>query len=213
MPGTAVAPGSGFPDSGPPGSGLPDSGLPGSGLPDTVGLARRRRAPAVTRADLVGALSIASLVSLLGVPLGWLWSRLAPPQLSLVQDDGSLVPLPTESQHRFDDLATFVLLGAVAGVLAGVAVWLMRRRRGPLAVLGLAAGSLVAAWLAARTGLSFAEGRYPSAIAGAAAGDVVAAPPRLDSMWVIIVQPLAAAIAYGTAAAANGLDDLGRRRS
>lgn len=152
-------------------------------------------------------------VVLLGLPLAWLWSRLAPPQVSIVQADGALGALPPESQHRFDDLALFVLLGAAVGVLSGVAVWLLRRRRGPLALLGLAAGSLVAAWLAMRTGQSFADGRYASAVQAAGPDSVVSAVPRLESAWILIAQPLAAVITYGVAAAANGLDDLGRRRS
>jgi Protein of unknown function (DUF2567) len=121
------------------------------------------------------------------------------------------VALPTESQHRFDDLATFALLGGVAGLLAGLGIWFMRRRRGPLALVGLAAGSLVAAWLATRTGVSLADGRY--ALARITEGDLVAVAPRLDSGWVVVVQPLVAVIAYGTAVAANGMEDLGRRLS
>ena len=162
----------------------------------------------VSRGDLVSALVVAAVITVLGMPLGWLWSRLAPGQQSVVQEDGRLAALPTQSQHRFDDLATFVLIGVVAGLLAGLAVWLLRRRRGPLALAGLAVGCLAAAWLAARTGVWFAGGHYP--VAQAAAGDVVVAAPRLDSTWVIVVQPLLAVIVYATAAAANGLEDLGR---
>jgi hypothetical protein len=172
-----------------------------------------RRAPVVTRADVLGSVSVLSLVALLGLPLAWLWSRLAPAQLSLVQSDGTLTPLPTESQHRFDDLAVFMLLGAVAGLLTGAAVWLLRQRRGPLTLVAVAAGSLVAAWLAMRTGVSFAEGRYSDAIAQAKPDAVVAVAPRLESTWAIIVQPLVAVLAYGVAAAANGMEDLGRRLS
>lgn len=153
------------------------------------------------------------LVALLGLPLAWLWSRLAPPQLSVVQSDGTLAALPPESQHRFDDLAVFVLIGVAAGVLSAVAVWLLRQRRGPLALLGLAVGSLVAAWLAMRTGVSFAEGRYADAVRAAGPNAVVSAAPRLESDWVLVAQPLAAALAYGVAVAINGLDDLGRRLS
>jgi hypothetical protein len=169
-----------------------------------------RRLPVVSRADLVGALSLASLVSLTALPLGWLWSRLAPAQMSIVQGDLSLVALPTESQHRFDDLAAFVMLGVAAGLLVGAAAWLVRTRRGPLTAVGLAAGSLFAAWLALRMGVSFAHARYaqPSSLLP---NIVVAVAPRIESTWVIVVQPLFAVLAYGLAAAANGQEDLGRR--
>lgn len=168
----------------------------------------RPRPAVVSRGDALSALVVAAVIAVLGVPLGWLWSRLAPGQLSIVQEDGTLAALPTQSQHRFDDLATFVLLGAVAGLLAGLAVWFLRSRRGPLALAGLAVGCLVGAWIAARTGVWFAGNHYP--VTQASTGDVVVAAPRLDSAWVVFVQPLLAVIVYATAAAANGLEDLGR---
>jgi len=172
-----------------------------------------RRARVFPRADVLGTVSVLSLVALLGLPLAWLWSRLAPPQVSVVQADGTLAALPQESQHRFDDLALFVLLGVAAGVLSAVAVWLLRQRRGPLSLLGLVAGSLVAAWLAMRTGMSFVDGRYAAAVRAAGPDAVVSAAPRLESVWALVAQPLAAALTYGVAAATNGLDNLGRRLS
>lgn len=187
------------------------SAVPGAALDAMQLPPLRRQRPAVSRVDLVGALSLASLVSLTGLPLGWLWSRLAPAQLSIMQEDQTLAALPTESQHRFDDLATFVMLGAAAGLLVGAAAWLMRGRRGPLTVVGLAAGSLFAAWLAVRMGVSFAHARYAQPSSLLPPNDVVAVAPRIDSNWVIIAQPLFAVLAYGMAAAANGLEDLGRR--
>jgi hypothetical protein len=171
----------------------------------------RRHPPVISRADLFGAVSVASLIPLIAAPLGWLWSRLAPTQLSVVQEDLPLAALPIESQHRFDDLATFALLGAAAGLLIGVATWRMRGRRGPLTVVGLAAGSLLAAWLAVRMGVSFAQARSAQPSSPLTPGAIVTVAPRLESNWIIIVQPLFAVLAYGIAAAANGLEDLGRR--
>lgn len=184
------------------------------GAPATTEAPRRVRPPrAFSRADLLGAAGVLPLVALLGLPLAWIWSRLAPPQNSLLQADRTLIALPPESQHRFDDLAVFVLLGVAAGVLSGVAVWLLRRRRGPLVLLALAAGSLAAAWLALRVGVVFADGRYADAVRAAAPDTVVSAAPRLESAWAVIVQPLAAVLTYGVATATNGLDDLGRHRA
>lgn len=179
--------------------------------PQPLPLPRRRRAPAFPGVDLLATVSVLSLVSLLGLPLAWLWSRLAPAQLSVKQADGTLAALPAESQHRFDDMALFVLLGLAAGIVAAVGVWFMRQRRGPLALIGLVAGSLVGAWLAMRTGVSFAEGRYADVIAATAQGGVVSAVPTLESRWVIVAQPLAAVLTYGVIAATNGEDDLARR--
>jgi Protein of unknown function (DUF2567) len=173
----------------------------------------RQRTGAFHRGDLLDAVIVLSAVALVGIPLAWLWSSLAPPQVSVLQADGVLGALPPESQHRFDDLALFVLLGTAVGVLSGAAAWLLRQRRGPLALLGLAAGSLLAAWLAMRIGLSFADGRYADAIRTARPDSVVRAGPRLESAWALIAQPLAAVLTYGVAAATNSLDDLGSGRS
>lgn len=182
---------------------------PAAGSP-VVWPAAQRRAVSFPRSDLRVAAGVLSAVALLGLPLALLWSRLAPAQLSVVQDDGTFAALPPESQHRFDDLALFALLGLATGVLTAVAVWSMRRRRGPLVLLGLAAGSLLAAWLAMRTGLWLVDGRYGGAARAAAPNSVVAVAPRLESVWVLAAQPLAALLTYGVAAATNGLDDLGR---
>lgn len=171
--------------------------------------APRPLARTLAQSDVPSALRVLSLVALIGLPLAWVWSRLAPPQVSVVQADRTLAAVPPESQHRFDDLALFVLLGVAAGVLSALVVWLMRQRRGPLLLLALAAGSLLAAWLAMRLGLSFTASRY-AAVGGSDPDSVVSAAARLESAWVLIAQPLAAVLTYGVAAAANGLDDLGR---
>lgn len=174
--------------------------------------ARRARSRVVVKADLLPAISVLSMVALLGVPIGWLWSRLAPPQYVRVLDstpDG-LVPLQLESWHRFDDLAIFLLLGFAAGIITGVAIWLLRERRGPVILFAAVIGSLLAAWLGARMGLTFADGRY-GIDAPPALGDVLAQAPRLESGWTLLAQPLAVALVYGLLAAWNGTEDLSRR--
>ncbi|EHR60169.1 DUF2567 domain-containing protein [Saccharomonospora cyanea] len=165
----------------------------------------------VLRADLLPAFSAASLISLVGLPLGWIWAQLAPAQrMRVVTRDHQLVPLTAESWHRFDDLAIFLLLGLVAGLLVGVVVWLLRARRGPVMLVGAVLGSLLGAWLAMRMGLAFAEARFalPSTLR---LGQVVERAPVLESGWVLLAQPLTTAFAYGTLAAWNARDDLGRR--
>lgn len=169
----------------------------------------RGRPRVVVRAELLPALSVLSTVCVLGLPLGWLWSRLAPPERGVLSGDGGFVPLPGESAHRFAALAVFVLLGLGVGVVTGTAAWLLRRRRGPVVLLAVAAGSALAAWLAMRTGTALAATRYGEALAAAHAGAVVTHPPRLDSGWALIGQPFGAALAYLAGAAWNRRDDLG----
>lgn len=170
----------------------------------------------VVRADLRLAMRVLVAVAGLGLPLGVLWFWLAAPELVAVLVDpvgGRVeVPLPGQSEHRFDGMAIFVLLGISAGLLTGALLWLMRQRRGPVVLVAAVLGSLAAAWLATRIGLLLAGWYYPD-LAGAAPGEVVARAPVLESAWVLVVQPFGTAIAYSLVVAWNGTPDLGRSSS
>lgn len=167
----------------------------------------------VVRADLLPALRVLGVVAVLGLPLGWLWSRLAPVEIaSVVADPGAgqagVVPMPGQTEHRFDAMATFVLLGMAAGVLTGQVLWLLRSLRGPVVLVGAVLGSLVAAWFAMRVGLWLVEWRYP--VGTPRPGDVIIRAPVLASAWVVVAQPFAVAVAYSLAVSWNGSEDLGR---
>lgn len=164
----------------------------------------------VIKADLLPAVSVLSLVALLGMPLGWLWSRLAPPQESTIDRSGNVVPVLVESFHRFDALAIFMLFSTALGVLTGAAVWMLRGRRGPVILLAAVLGSAVAAWLGMRVGTGFAAGLYPMP-SSPKVGDVFLVAPEVTEFAALLCQPLAVALVYGLAASWNGLDDLGRR--
>src|SRR5699024_9702798 len=103
-------------------------------LPDVAAdwESRDVRSRVVIKADLLPAVSVLSLVALLGVPLGWVWSRLAPATRMRVLPGGDRAPLPMESWHEFTALAVFMLLGLAAGIVVAVAVWFLRARRGPV---------------------------------------------------------------------------------
>ncbi|MFC4000823.1 DUF2567 domain-containing protein [Prauserella oleivorans] len=177
----------------------------------TFAVARAQRPRVVVKADLLPAVSVVSFVGLLGIPLGLLWAVLAPPQRERVVRAGAEpVPLQLESWHRFDDLAIFLLIGLATGILVGVAVWLLRERRGPVVLIAAALGSLLSAWLAMRLGLAFAESRY-AIDSPPALGDVVERAPRLESAWALVAQPFTTVLAYGFLATWNSRDDLGRR--
>jgi hypothetical protein len=185
-------------------------------LPERVGASEAADAlgppkPAVVvKADLLPAISAMSLIALLGVPLGWVWSRLAPPQDKVLGPGGSAESLMVESYHAFDAIAIFALLSFAAGLLASAVLWRMRRRRGPVLLLGGVLGSLVASWLGVSMGTAFAGGLYPMP-ANPAVGDLITIAPQINTQWVLLVQPFAAALGYGVAVSWNGLDDLGRR--
>lgn len=172
------------------------------------------RRPAVAiKSDLLPAVSVASTAALLGLPLAWIWSRIAPAIPGALDASGHPVALPSPyGYHRFDDLAIFMLMGLAAGLITGVAMWMLRERRGPTILLAGVLGSFIAAWLAMHTGLSFAAGHY-TLTTPPKPGAVFNLAPRLETSWVLVVQPLGTALAYGVLAAWNGMNDLGRRFS
>ncbi|GAB2668153.1 DUF2567 domain-containing protein [Saccharopolyspora gloriosae] len=173
---------------------------------------RAHRATRVAvRTDLLPALSTLSLVALLGLPLGWVWSRIAPPQGSVLGRAGTPVPAQiVESYHGFDALAMFLLVAFGTGLVTAAVLWTFRRRRGPVLLVAAVLGSLVSSWLAIRMGTTFAAELYPWPT-GLTVGDSLTVPPEAPTAWAVVVQPMAMALGYGLAASWNGFDDLGRR--
>lgn len=169
-----------------------------------------RRAP-MDPAELLPALSVLGAVALLGLPLSAVWYWLAPPQFvarsSKAPTPGGVLPFVGQSEHRFDDMATFLLLGLAAGVLTGAAVWLFRRLRGPVVFLCGVLGSLIAAWLAMHAGLWLVAAGYPDL---ASTGAPFPRPPVVESSWVIIAQPFGFAVTYCITTAWNRSDELSR---
>ncbi len=181
--------------------------------PEAAEDAPRRDVPRpIVKADLLPAASTLSLIAMLGLPLGWGWSRLAPPKQSTVSGDGDLVSVLVESYHQFDALGIFLLLSFGTGVVTAVALWMLRNRRGPVFLIAGVLGSALAAWLGSTLGTSFAEALYPVPNPPPGGGLVTVAP-EVGTPWAVLAQPLAVALIYGLAASWNGLDDLGRRRT
>src|SRR5688500_12654228 len=122
----------------------------------------RPRPKVVVKRDLLPSLVVALTTFIGAFPAGFLWSRLAPAQLKVVSpQDNKLYPIGLESYHRLDALMVFVLIGLGAGAITGIAVWLLRQRRGPVGMPGMAAGSFAAAWLAQDRGGRRAAGPSP----------------------------------------------------
>jgi hypothetical protein len=185
------------------------SGVRMSAAQPGVQQAPESRSGVVFRADLAPALAVLCLVAVLGLPLGVLWSWLAPPEFvarsPLAPTPGGVLPFVGQSEHRFDDMATFVLFGLAAGMLIGAALWLFRRWRGPVVLVAAVLGSLVGAWLAMRVGLWLAAAHYPNR---AGTGAPFPQAPVLESAWVIVTQPFGVAVTYCLATAWNGAEDL-----
>ncbi len=117
-------------------------------------------------------------------------------------------------------LTVLALIGGVGGT-AGVAAygyWVREKGwqhrswlpRGPVLLIAIVLGSLIAAWLGVQVGASFAASAFPVPPTPRP-GDVFAMAPEVSTPWAVLAQPLAAALVYGLAASWNGADDLGRR--
>ncbi|MFJ1763931.1 DUF2567 domain-containing protein [Amycolatopsis sp. NPDC088138] len=174
-------------------------------------LLRPRQPRVVVKADLLPALSVFFTLTVFGVPIGFLWSRIAPPErVRVVASDGTTGALELESWHRFDDLAIFGFLTLGLGIVVGLVVWLLRERRGPVVFLGAVLGVTAAAAMGMWLGPTLADGHY--AITSAPAlGSVVELAPRLETWWVLITGPFGVAVTYSLLTTWNGRDDLGRR--
>lgn len=171
---------------------------------------QRERPKVVVKADLLPSVTVASTIGMAGIPIGWLWARLAPPQQAVITRDGTPTPVDLESWHSFDALVIFALLLLGAGLFLGALTWLLRERRGPVVMLAAVAGSVLSGWLGMLMGNAFLGDEY--AIGGRPEiGDVITLAPEISSPWVIIAQPFAVALVYALLAAWNGEDDLGRR--
>jgi hypothetical protein len=169
----------------------------------------RPRPKVVVKRDLLPGIAVALTIPMGGIVVAFLWSWLAPPQLKIVSpNDNKLYPIGVESYHRLDALMVFVLIGLGAGAITGIAVWLLRQRRGPVVMLAMTAGSFAAAWTAQWLGAKVVSYPAPATIKP---NDTLLVAPSLETWWGILAWPLAAALAYGCCAAWNGLDDLGRR--
>lgn len=172
-----------------------------------------RRPRVVVKADLLPAVSVLSFVALAGVPVGWIWSMLAPPTRMLIVA-GKKVPvaLPMEDAHTFDGISLHLVLGLAVGAVLGATVWLLRQRRGPVVMFAAVIGSLLAGWLALTIGDSIANSFYPTPSA-TQPGQTVVVAPAAENLLPVVAWGLGTSLAYGVLAVWNGMSDLGRRLS
>jgi hypothetical protein len=111
------------------------------------------------RRELVWALAVTVVVTLLGFPLGWAWSAVAPKVQVVMTAQGVWYAATPRFEEGAAGDGWFVFITAGAGVLLAIAVWVVARRyRGPVMLLALAvgsvAGAVIAAWFGHRLGIA-----------------------------------------------------------
>ena len=185
------------PAPGPAAAAIGDDHLAADPQPAAVGVEQRGD----LRAGGIVVLALAGL----GAVLGLVWAAWSPPgPRALVLPHGLLQADETEAWIAAD--GRFLVLTAVAGLLAGGLAWSYTRRRGPLMPAALAAGGLAGAALTALvghlTGGGTTQGRVDTVMAGL--------PLSLHMHGLLLLEGAVAVLVYGLLAAFTARDDLGR---
>ena len=182
-----------------------DDGADGWGyvrLPVPAAPRRRGRALAVVAGAVL-------MMTVLGVPLGLIWSVLAPAVPVVQTEDGAILAQPQPEEFIAAD-GWFSLLGLVLGVLAAVAVWLiLRRYRGPFGIVLVVVGMIGGAVLAWRVGRQVGLAGHQRLLETAPVGETFDKPPDLRAggfEWIfgfvptiqgdLLLPPFGAAVAY-----------------
>lgn len=161
------------------------------------------------RADLGSAVRTTILITLAGVPAGLLWWLLAPRADYQVTADG-VTPIgsyPSDELFAADD-GVFVCVLAGLGLLAGIAVWLRRRRRGVVLLAGGVVGCVLAGVVAWQLGHLL--GPSPTQDELADVGARVTTGLNLHTYTALLVAPFVLLLVHVIMASATADDELNR---
>ncbi len=177
---------------------------------------------------LLGALAILVGSGLVGLAGGYAWAHLAPKAVYIVVSHGSADVVNAETSAFIAADAWYCLIGAVGGLIIGLAGYLLAvRRHGPAPMVAILAGSVIAAiaarWVGEHQGLHQFDRQLLTVHQGtllhaplALAGDTSAAIwPPAASLPAVAFWPLAACVVTGGIVLMGVLRDrsAARRRS
>lgn len=153
-------------------------------------------APTVGRAalaHLVTGVLVVLALGLLGAGGGLLWHLLAPRTRYIVQDGTPLFAEPLPQTPVAAD-GWFAVIALVAGVLTGTLLQTVCYRWMLGGVLGLAIGSVLAAFTMWQVGHLFGAAAFADALANARDGTELLAPLDVHARGVLTLWPLAATL-------------------
>jgi hypothetical protein len=160
------------------------------------------------RADLRASLRLVLALALAGIPAGLAWWALAPRAVFRITEAGpEPVGFPSAELLIADD-AVFVLVVAVAGLLAGAVAWRLRRRRGVATAVAVAVGAFATALVAWQVGEMLGVGPTQAQIEDV--GARVTTSLTLGSPAALAVAPFMAVLAYVVGTLTSHDDGLGR---
>jgi hypothetical protein len=126
---------------------VPDVGSPGAagwsaGAVPIIADRPAEPVPSTGWGEAIAAVGIAALITVLGFPLGWLWSAVAPWTPVQMTSQGAVLSQPEQEQLVADE-GWYLLITVVAGLLiAGLAWVVLRRYRGAPMLAGVALGGV-----------------------------------------------------------------------
>ncbi len=151
----------------------------------------------ITAAEVVQGVLVTLVSAVAGALLGVLWLNLAP-RVLLISDGEGVYLRNSEGEAAIGSDGTFVLLALAFGAIAGLVVFLLRRKGGVPLVLGLAVGGVLGSLLAWGLGTYFGPARDVVAHAKAVGPNVAfEAPLELNlGAAAMLAWPLAATIVH-----------------
>ena len=157
------------------------------------------RTPARLRSAFLALIATAAASAILGLLTGLLWSALAPRALLIVQSRGVGYVANAETSAFIEADAWFCLLTAAAGLVCGLAGYLLAvRRHGAAALTGLVLGGVAASALAMWVGQQQGLAAFRSRLAVSPAGTRLREPLALGGHGALALWPLFAAIIVGS---------------
>jgi hypothetical protein len=161
-----------------------------------------------SRREWTTALTTIAALAILGAAVAPLWVHLAPRLAFRVDQPGRALPVVPEAEEYIAADGRFVIITLMIGVLAGLGCWLLRRSRGPLIMVALAAGGLLGAVVTWRLGMRIGTGYRPEDLQ--VVGKVLYQPLTLRARAALVVEPTAAVVCYLLAVGFSARNDLGR---
>ena len=151
------------------------------------------------RRALLALIATVAASVLLGLLTGLIWSALAPRALLVVQGRGVGYVLNTETDAFIVADAWFCLLTAIAGVICGLAGYLIAVRRfGVLPLVGLLLGGVAGSWLAMWIGQQQGLARFRLQLATSPAGTRLREPLVLGGHGALAFWPLLVGLVVGS---------------
>jgi hypothetical protein len=148
--------------------------------------------------------------ALIGLLAGLVWSQVAPRALYVVVSGGAEAVNPEGSALIGAD-GWFCVIGVVGGLVTGLLGYVLAvRRYGPLPMVGIFIGGLVAAYLALWIGQRSGMTEFITRLGDSKSGTLLRAPIKLGARGAVAFWPLAAGLAAG---ALEGLALLRERRA